>query len=59
MGLKDFRIVFDNPWNTYYAGQTVTGNIIITLDSKKKIRGKLHKTAIVIMIQFYRVRSEL
>ncbi|XP_029160939.1 arrestin domain-containing protein 17 [Nylanderia fulva] len=39
MGLKDFRIVFDNQWSTYYPGQTVTGNIIIDLDSTKKIRG--------------------
>jgi len=40
MGLKDFRIVFDNQWSTYYSGQTVTGNIIVVLDSTKKIRGK-------------------
>ncbi|XP_011646855.1 arrestin domain-containing protein 17 [Pogonomyrmex barbatus] len=39
MGLKDFRIVFDNQWSTYYPGQTVTGNIILVLDSVKKIRG--------------------
>lgn len=40
MGLKDFRIVFDNQWSTYYPGQTVTGNIIIVLDKTKKIRGE-------------------
>ncbi|KYQ55050.1 Arrestin domain-containing protein 3 [Trachymyrmex zeteki] len=39
MGLKDFRIAFDNQWSTYYPGQTVTGNIIVVLDSTKKIRG--------------------
>ncbi|KAG7204887.1 hypothetical protein KM043_005285 [Ampulex compressa] len=39
MGLKDFKIVFDNPWATYYAGQTVSGDIIVVLDSTKKIRG--------------------
>ncbi|XP_034185991.1 arrestin domain-containing protein 17 isoform X1 [Osmia lignaria lignaria] len=39
MGLKDFRVVFDNPWSTYYPGQTVAGNIIVVLDSTKKIRG--------------------
>ncbi|XP_011696571.1 PREDICTED: arrestin domain-containing protein 2 isoform X2 [Wasmannia auropunctata] len=39
MGLADFRIVFDNPWSTYYSGQTVTGNIIVILNSTKKIRG--------------------
>lgn len=40
MGLKDFRIAFDNQWSTYYPGQTVTGNIIVVLDNTKKIRGK-------------------
>jgi len=40
MGLKDFRIAFDNQWSTYYPGQTVTGNIIVVLDSTKKIRGE-------------------
>ncbi|XP_057336058.1 arrestin domain-containing protein 17 [Microplitis mediator] len=39
MGLKDFRIIFDNPWNTYYPGQTVSGRVIVVLDSIKKIRG--------------------
>ncbi|XP_014476867.1 PREDICTED: arrestin domain-containing protein 3 [Dinoponera quadriceps] len=39
MGLKDFRIAFDNQWSTYYPGQTVTGNIFVVLDSTKKIRG--------------------
>ncbi|XP_053973989.1 arrestin domain-containing protein 17 [Hylaeus volcanicus] len=39
MGLKDFRITFDNPWSTYSPGQTVSGNIIVVLDSTKKIRG--------------------
>ncbi|XP_076653337.1 arrestin domain-containing protein 17 isoform X1 [Halictus rubicundus] len=39
MGLKDFRIIFDNPWNTYYPGQTVSGNIVVVLDSTKKVRG--------------------
>ncbi|XP_012282075.1 arrestin domain-containing protein 17 [Orussus abietinus] len=38
MGLKDFKIVFDNPWNTYYGGQTVTGRIVVVLDSPKRIR---------------------
>ncbi|XP_015118177.1 arrestin domain-containing protein 17 isoform X1 [Diachasma alloeum] len=39
MGLKELRIVFDNPWSTYYPGQTVTGRIIVVVDSVKKIRG--------------------
>ncbi|CAD6242599.1 GSCOCG00009532001-RA-CDS [Cotesia congregata] len=39
MGLNDFRIVFDNPWSTYYPGQTVTGRVIVVLDAVKKVRG--------------------
>jgi hypothetical protein len=39
MGLKKFQIVFDNPWSTYYSGQPVTGRLILTVDSPKKIRG--------------------
>lgn len=39
MGLKDFRIVYNDPWSTYYPGQTVSGNIVVVLDSTKKIRG--------------------
>ncbi|XP_043277832.1 arrestin domain-containing protein 17-like [Venturia canescens] len=39
MGLEDLRIVFDNPWSTYYPGQTVTGRVIVRLSSIKKIRG--------------------
>ncbi|KAK7866141.1 hypothetical protein R5R35_004789 [Gryllus longicercus] len=39
MGLKKFQVVFDNPWNTYYSGQPVSGRIIIAVDTQKKIRG--------------------
>jgi Arrestin (or S-antigen), N-terminal domain. len=39
MGLKKFQIVFDNPWSTYYSGQPVTGKLLLTVDSPKKIRG--------------------
>lgn len=45
MGLDDFRIVFDNPWSTYYPGQTVTGRVIVGLNSAKKIRGKFFFSA--------------
>lgn len=38
MGLKKFQIVFDNPWSTYYSGQPVTGRVLLTVDSPKKIR---------------------
>jgi hypothetical protein len=43
MGLKECQITLDNPWNTYYAGQTVQGKVDLTFDSPKKIRGKFHK----------------
>lgn len=39
MGLQDCQILLDNPWNTYYAGQTVNGQVKLTLNSPKKIRG--------------------
>ncbi|XP_050089440.1 arrestin domain-containing protein 17-like [Anopheles aquasalis] len=39
MGLKDCTIELDNPWNTYYAGQTVNGKVTFTFDAPKKIRG--------------------
>lgn len=39
MGLKGCQITLDNPWNTYYAGQTVNGKVVFTFDSPKKIRG--------------------
>ncbi|XP_016939599.4 arrestin domain-containing protein 17 [Drosophila suzukii] len=39
MGLKGCEIQLDNPWNTYYAGQTVNGQVIFTFDSPKKVRG--------------------
>lgn len=41
MGLKGCEITLDNPWSTYYAGQTVNGKVNFTFDSPKKIRGKL------------------
>lgn len=39
MGLQDCQIVLDNPWNTYYAGQTLNGQVKLTLNSAKTIRG--------------------
>ncbi|XP_001599906.1 arrestin domain-containing protein 17 [Nasonia vitripennis] len=39
MGLKEFKIHFDSPYATYYPDQTVTGKVILTIDSTKKIRG--------------------
>uniref|UniRef100_A0A1B0GIA7 Putative signal transduction n=1 Tax=Lutzomyia longipalpis TaxID=7200 RepID=A0A1B0GIA7_LUTLO len=41
MGLKGCQIVLDNPWNTYYAGQTINGKVEFTFDSPKKVRGIL------------------
>ncbi|XP_011504212.1 PREDICTED: arrestin domain-containing protein 3 [Ceratosolen solmsi marchali] len=38
MGLTEFKIHFDNPYATYCPDQTVTGNVILTIDSTKKIK---------------------
>jgi hypothetical protein len=39
MGLQEFKIYFDNPYATYYPDQTVTGKVVVTLNSTKKVRG--------------------
>ncbi|KAJ8672951.1 hypothetical protein QAD02_004212 [Eretmocerus hayati] len=39
MGLKEFKIHFDNPYAAYTSGQTVTGRVVVVIDSPKKIRG--------------------
>ncbi|XP_030376124.1 arrestin domain-containing protein 17 [Scaptodrosophila lebanonensis] len=39
MGLKGCEVELDNPWNTYYAGQTLNGQVKLTFDSPKKVRG--------------------
>ncbi|KAF7997819.1 hypothetical protein HCN44_009217 [Aphidius gifuensis] len=39
MGLTKFKIVFDNPQNTYYPGQTVTGQILFSVNSTRKVHG--------------------
>lgn len=41
MGLQDCQILLDNPWNTYYSGQTINGQVKLHLNSPKKIRGKM------------------
>lgn len=40
MGLKDCEILLDNQWNTYFAGQTINGQVRLTLDSPKTVRGR-------------------
>ena len=47
MGLKMCEITLDNPWNTYYAGQTVNGQVNFTFDSPKKVRGTCTKFIII------------
>lgn len=42
MGLQDCQIILDNSWNTYYAGQTVNGQVKLQLNSTKSIRGKFY-----------------
>ncbi|XP_031621450.1 arrestin domain-containing protein 17 [Contarinia nasturtii] len=39
MGLQNCEITLDNPWNTYYAGQTLNGQVKLQLNSPKNIRG--------------------
>jgi len=39
MGLKVFKIVFDNPTGTYYSGQAVSGRVLLSFSSSKTIRG--------------------
>ncbi|XP_043478998.1 arrestin domain-containing protein 17-like isoform X1 [Leptopilina heterotoma] len=39
MGIKKFKIIFDNPVQTYKPGETVSGKILLDLDSNKKCRG--------------------
>lgn len=39
LGLKDCKIILNNPSNIYYPGQIVKGQVTITLDSPKTIRG--------------------
>jgi len=41
MGLEKFHIVFDNPQAVYYAGQNVSGKVVIIANTPKKIRGEL------------------
>lgn len=43
MGLKECLISLENPWNTYYAGQTINGQATFTFDSPKKVRGKCNQ----------------
>uniref|UniRef100_T1GVS0 Arrestin-like N-terminal domain-containing protein n=1 Tax=Megaselia scalaris TaxID=36166 RepID=T1GVS0_MEGSC len=38
MGLKGCEVRLDNPWNTYYAGQTINGEVALTFDKPKKVR---------------------
>jgi hypothetical protein len=37
--VKVFQIVFDNPAETYYSGETVSGRVLLSLSSSKSIRG--------------------
>ncbi|XP_059470699.1 arrestin domain-containing protein 17-like [Neocloeon triangulifer] len=39
MGLERFEIVFDNPQAVFYAGQTVTGRIVVINSTPKCFRG--------------------
>lgn len=39
MGLREWQIIFDNPYKTYYVGQTISGNVHLTFDTPIKLRG--------------------
>ncbi|XP_033226359.1 arrestin domain-containing protein 17-like [Belonocnema kinseyi] len=39
MGLKEFKISFNNPWKTFKPGDTVKGQLSLVLDTPKKCRG--------------------
>ncbi|XP_059473871.1 arrestin domain-containing protein 17-like isoform X2 [Neocloeon triangulifer] len=39
MGLEKFQIFFDNPQAVFYAGQNVSGRIVVVNSTPKKIRG--------------------
>lgn len=41
MGLTKFKILFDNPQHTYYPGQTVTGQILFSVNSTRKVHGNI------------------
>lgn len=45
MGLKKFKISLDGP--VFFAGQTVSGKLILTLKKPTKIRGEFDRTDLI------------
>jgi hypothetical protein len=41
MGLDKFQILFDNPYGVYYGGQSISGRVVLAVNSPKKVRSKL------------------
>lgn len=41
MGFENCDIQLDNQWRTYYAGETLSGQIKLNLQNEKKVRGEL------------------
>lgn len=39
MGIKEFKIRFDNSVKTFLPGETIKGRVLLHLDSNKKCRG--------------------
>lgn len=40
MVLKEFKILFDQACAIYHPSETITGKIIVNIDSPKNMRGK-------------------
>lgn len=55
MGLQNCEITLDNPWNTYYAGQTLNGQVKLSLDKDKTIRGMEMQYFWLIFLFYYRI----
>jgi hypothetical protein len=38
MGLKNLKLIFDHPQQTYFVGQIVSGRLLVHIDEPKKLR---------------------
>ncbi|KAJ4443541.1 hypothetical protein ANN_05214 [Periplaneta americana] len=49
MGLLNLNIIFDNPQNIYFCGQTVSGRLLVNTDSPKKLRSKYNVVCSIVI----------